>query len=63
MDLSPLKLIQYKLSVTGRQAIKLGSDLEDYKLKPLTGSAQILTVTWYGVLRVNTQTQLLAKIQ
>lgn len=36
VDLSAVKLTHYKLSDTGKQAIKLGQDLEDYKLKPLT---------------------------
>ncbi|WP_305825841.1 hypothetical protein [Massilia brevitalea] len=31
-----MKLTHYKLSDTGEQAIKLGQDLDDYKLKPLT---------------------------
>lgn len=36
VDLSAVKLTHYKLSDTGKQAIKLGQDLDDYKLKPLT---------------------------
>lgn len=35
VDLSTVKLTHYKLSDKGRQEIKLGQDLEDYKLKPI----------------------------
>lgn len=36
VDLSAVKLTHYKLSDAGKQAIKLGQDLEEYKLTPIT---------------------------
>lgn len=36
VDLSAVKLTHYKLSDTGKQAIKLGQYLEEYKLQPIT---------------------------
>lgn len=35
VDLSAVKLTHYKLSDKGRQEIKLGQDLDEYKLKPI----------------------------
>lgn len=36
VDLSAVKLTHYKLSDKGQQEIKLGQDLEEYKLKPIS---------------------------